>query len=305
MEECKDINLTTINGTVFCEPYWDSLICWPRTQPNKTVIKSCPKIRGSDTSKTISKHCKEDGFWELSYINYSECFTKEVLNILYQLKRMSQKEFQIKLNIAKITRIMEITGLTLSLLALILSFALFFYFRSLRNERTRIHMNLFVAAFIMVLMKLTLIIDQLIFGYGRIQIDGPGFDNTPVLCEITYIIMEYAKSATYMWMFIEALHLHRAVAVTATKMSFNKIYLFLGWGSTSIFILIWTFTMIIESQSHCWLGYNYNPRFWIIEGPRIIILLVKEAILNRNERKFTPDSDENSQKLQRSIHEEL
>lgn len=74
MEECKDINLTTINGnhnfrrkffkrffyrliftfltsgTVFCEPYWDSLICWPRTQPNKTVIKSCPKIRGSDTS---------------------------------------------------------------------------------------------------------------------------------------------------------------------------------------------------------------------------------------------------------------
>lgn len=123
----------------------------------------------------------------------------------------------------------------------------------------------------------------------------------PLLCEATYVILEYSKSSTYTWMFIEALHLHNAVAgtfsslvktrtlsctvywmiitsfflVTATKMSFKKYYLFFGWGISVFFVVIWVTMMLLKPQSHCWWGYNYNPLYWILEGPRICILIVR------------------------------
>lgn len=88
---------------------------------------------------------------------------------------------QIKIGIAERTRTLEIVGLALSLLALLLSLLIFCNFRSLRNNRTRIHKNLFVAMVIQVLVRLTLYLDQAIIRNGHEAIGNDkrnGIENT-------------------------------------------------------------------------------------------------------------------------------
>lgn len=64
------------------------------------------------------------------------------------------------MDIAQRTRTLEIIGLCLSLFALIISLMIFCAFRSLRNNRTKIHKNLFVAMVLQVIVRLTLYLDQ-------------------------------------------------------------------------------------------------------------------------------------------------
>lgn len=70
------------------------------------------------------------------------------------------------MEIARLTRGLELTGLSISLASLALSLFIFFYFRSLQNHRTRIHKNLFAAIGIQVIVRLTLYMDQAIAGNG-------------------------------------------------------------------------------------------------------------------------------------------
>lgn len=67
---------------------------------------------------------------------------------------------QLYIDIAQRTRTLEIIGLCLSLLALIISLVIFCAFRSLRNNRTKIHKNLFIAMVLQVIVRLTLYLDQ-------------------------------------------------------------------------------------------------------------------------------------------------
>ena len=64
------------------------------------------------------------------------------------------------MEIAKRTRTLEIVGLILSLVALIISLIIFCNFRSLRNNRTKIHKNLFIAMVLQVVIRLSLYLDQ-------------------------------------------------------------------------------------------------------------------------------------------------
>lgn len=67
---------------------------------------------------------------------------------------------QIYIDIARRTRTLEIVGLWVSLFALVISLLIFCTFRSLRNNRTKIHKNLFVAMVLQVIVRLTLYLDQ-------------------------------------------------------------------------------------------------------------------------------------------------
>uniref|UniRef100_A0A1B0CLN9 G-protein coupled receptors family 2 profile 2 domain-containing protein n=1 Tax=Lutzomyia longipalpis TaxID=7200 RepID=A0A1B0CLN9_LUTLO len=178
---------------------------------------------------------------------------------------------------AERTRILEIVGFSISLTALILSLIIFWRFRSLRNIRTRIHKNLFVAMVIQVLIRLILYIDQALMraNYGDGGIGRQGIDNTPFLCEACYIFLEYARTAMFMWMFIEGLYLHNMVTVTVFQVQFPFMsYVALGWGGPIFLTAIWaTITATYQSHQHCWWGYNLTYSYWILEGPRLTVIL--------------------------------
>lgn len=53
----------------------------------------------------------------------------------------------------------------------------------------------------------------------------------PYLCEASYVLLEYAKTAMFMWMFIEGLYLHNMITVTVfQERQYYGIYYAMGWG---------------------------------------------------------------------------
>lgn len=62
----------------------------------------------------------------------------------------------------------------------------------------------------------------------------------PFLCEGSYVLLEYARTAMFMWMFIEGLYLHNVVTVTVLQGRFpHMLYAMLGWGLPALMTIVW------------------------------------------------------------------
>ncbi|XP_032676531.1 PDF receptor isoform X2 [Odontomachus brunneus] len=282
------------HGELWCNPVWDSLLCWPPTKASTTAKQRCPFVDGFDTTKSVEKKCGYNGHWETQngtrtsedsltgWANYTTCLTPEMLWLHYRVYN-NNLEGEMKMEIAERTRILEFVGLSISLVALVASLVIFCRFRSLRNTRTRIHKNLFVAMVIQVLIRLTLYIDFAIFRRKTYSVRGIG--NTPVLCEASYVLLEYVKTAMFMWMFIEGLFLHNIVTVTVfQETSYYRMYRFIGWGYPVLITLVWAIVMAFYYHPkskflRCWSGYNLSSYFWILEGPRFAVILLNFLFL--------------------------
>ncbi|XP_055643083.1 PDF receptor isoform X2 [Toxorhynchites rutilus septentrionalis] len=290
------------NTVPYCNWTWDTILCWPPTPAGSVIKQRCPSAHGIDTSKFAERRCSAEGRWEgkpgptpglLGWTNYTPCYSPEVIQLFRKLyARGSTDEVEVKIDIAEKTRTLEIVGFSLSLTALILSLVIFCKFstylhifsRSLRNNRTRIHKNLFVAMVIQVIIRLTLYIDQAIIRNGGKQYGNEtrhGIDNTPYLCEASYVLLEYARTCMFMWMFIEGLYLHNVVTVTVFQDRFPlTLYALLGWGGPVALTSIWAVTTGQHiGQQKCWWGYNLTPYYWILEGPRLAVVLLNLIFL--------------------------
>ncbi|XP_062714595.1 PDF receptor isoform X2 [Aedes albopictus] len=283
------------NTVPYCNWTWDDVLCWPPTPAGKAIRQPCPPGHGIDTTKFAERRCSAEGRWEgrpgttpttLGWTNYTPCYSPEVIQLFRKLYSGTggNDEADIKIDIAERTRTLEIVGFSLSLIALIISLVIFCRFR-LRNNRTRIHKNLFVAMVIQVIIRLTLYIDQAIIrsgskGYGN-ESSRHGIDNTPYLCEASYILLEYARTCMFMWMFIEGLYLHNVVTVTVFQGRFpHTLYALVGWGGPVALTAIWAVTTAqYVGQQKCWWGYNLTPYYWILEGPRLAVVLLNFIFL--------------------------
>ncbi|KAG7212480.1 hypothetical protein KM043_012793 [Ampulex compressa] len=283
------------HGELWCNSVWDLLLCWPPTKASTTIKQRCPFEDGFDTTKFVEKKCGYNGRWEgqngtasgddspNGWANYTTCLTPEMLR-LHGKVYTNILEGEMKMDIAEKTRTLEFVGLSISLIALLASLVIFCRFRSLRNTRTRIHKNLFVAMVVQVLIRLILYIDIEIL---RRKTNGvqQGIGNTPVLCEATYVLLEYAKTAMFMWMFIEGLFLHNMVTVTVfQETSYYRMYRFVGWGCPVVMTLVWAIITALYYHPkskflRCWSGYNLSSYFWILEGPRFAVILLNFLFL--------------------------
>lgn len=64
------------------------------------------------------------------------------------------------------------------------------------------------------------------------------------LCEGSYVLLEYARTAMFMWMFIEGLYLHNVVTLTVFHERFpHRLYTTLGWVAPVFLTIIWASTM--------------------------------------------------------------
>ncbi|XP_059468350.1 PDF receptor [Neocloeon triangulifer] len=286
-------------GDLYCNWTWDSILCWPPTKAGDTARQRCPRDKGGvDPSKFTTKRCSVDGRWEgkeagdysspQGWTNYTPCYTPEMLQVIRELYAGSDGEAQTKLNIAERTRVLEIVGLSVSLTAMILSLAIFCHFRTLRNNRTKIHKNLFVAMVIQVVIRLTLYIDQALTRnskelFSRANHSRQGIDNTAILCEASYVLLEYARTAMFMWMFIEGLYLHNMITVTVFQEKFHYwAYTLMGWGVPIVMTTAWAVTTALyfeTTNTKCWWGYSFTHYFWILEGPRLGVIVLNMLFL--------------------------
>ncbi|XP_061397751.1 PDF receptor [Musca vetustissima] len=287
-ENCSAIfsSYTPPQTGLFCNWTWDMFTCWPPTPAGALAHMGCPSgFRGVDARKFANRKCELNGHWggrpheppsANGWTDYNPCFKPEVKTLLDKVPNL-----ELVVEIAKRTRTLEIVGLILSLVALILSLIIFCNFRSLRNNRTKIHKNLFIAMGLQVIIRLSLYLEQA-FRPGKTE-TITGIENTLYLCETSYILLEYAKTAMFMWMFIEGWYLHNMVTVSVFQGRFPyKLYSIVGWGVPVLMTTIWaicTAFYYADTTHDCWGNYNLTPYYWILEGPRIVIITINFAFL--------------------------
>ncbi|KAK0176478.1 hypothetical protein PV328_000610 [Microctonus aethiopoides] len=239
---------TVSDEELWCDSVWDSVLCWPRTKASDTAKLQCPLAKGVDPTKFVEKRCGDDGKWEgrngtqdspMGWTNYTPCYTSETWFLLRKIYTGNKDAAEVIMEIAENTRTLEFVGLSISVTALLISLAIFCRFRSLRNTRTRIHKNLFVAMAIQVTTRLTLYIDQALMKSAPLGLDH-GIHNTPILCKATYVLLEYARTAMFMWMFIEGFFLHNMVTVTVFQETTSyRMYRLIGWGLPVVMTMTW------------------------------------------------------------------
>lgn len=143
----------------------------------------------------------------------------------------------------------------------------------MRNFRNQIHLQLMIALLMVVIVRLVLYVDLVATEYlGALRTTGAGFTiNTkvrpflsscaglgrrvglglglqPVVCEAFYFALEYFKTVTFAWMFIEGFYLHNTVVVTVFSEE-PKLwrYLVAGWGIPLTHTAIWLMAVVLLS----------------------------------------------------------
>ncbi|KAK8405840.1 hypothetical protein O3P69_001960 [Scylla paramamosain] len=290
-EHCETYYLPAATSFVdgeYCNATWDNIMCWPPVPANTRMALPCPPVQGVDLQQTAHRMCSVEGRWlgkdgedssPTGWTNYTACFTPDVRDLLNRLYSGTEEDAQMKFLVAKGSRALEIIGLTLSLVSLLLALFIFSYFKKLRNNRTRIHKNLFTAMVVQVAVRLVLYGDQALVrgdstGLGSgLASDRQGIDSTPVLCEAFYIVLEYGRSAMFMWMFIEGMYLNNLISVAFFQGPPNySAYYAIGWGIPVFMTACWAVVMGLWKNVDCWWGYSFTTYYWILEGPRFTVI---------------------------------
>ncbi|XP_060880459.1 PDF receptor [Metopolophium dirhodum] len=292
----------------FCNWFYDEKTCWPIAKANTNVSQPCPKVQGFDKMKMAYKYCTENGSWEnvtnfFGPTDYSSCYTPELTEMLEKLG--SDYDTKRKLDIALNTGVIEVVGCLVSIISLIISLCIFIRHKGILEQRFKIHMNLFVALSLQMFIKLILNIDKLDLFKTKKDLSNVtclvdcnnqirlvkdddnnwffGIMYTPIICEGSQVILEWSKTASFMWMYNEGVYLYRIIKSRVLRInSINfRMYLF-GWGLPALMTSVWLLVTMVyykKSSSVCWWGYSLLPFFWILEGPRMIILVVNLIIL--------------------------
>ncbi|KAH3715038.1 hypothetical protein DPMN_057742 [Dreissena polymorpha] len=282
---------------VYCNATWDTILCWPAAKAGVTIRLPCPPLPGLDPEKFGYRTCGSNGRWEgrfpgdtsmpIGFSNYTTCYTPESMDIYnkFFLNKTPAQAQMMKDTISAV-RTMEVVGLWVSLVSCLLALFIFFYFRSLRCHRTRIHRNLFVSIIVQVFIRLLAYVDNYIARAQGGEIAGSpsgssgAIYDTPVLCEIQYALLEYTKTVQFMWMLIEGMYLHNQIAVSVFSKKPNYVVFYcMGWGVPIPLTVAWCVTQALTNKNKCWYGYYDRTTIWIIEVPRILIMAVNLGFL--------------------------
>nr|XP_023013064.1 PDF receptor isoform X1 [Leptinotarsa decemlineata] len=271
-------NSTNNMTTGWCPEVCDKWKCWPSTQPGTNATMGCPKIEGTLENAKAYKYCDLTGSWETrnstngtyDYTHYENC----ILPQIQELAKMCDKFGETTCSqIGKITRCIEMVGLSFSFVSLVISLYIFFSYRVLKNNRTKIHKNLFIATLLQVIFRLIKYIDQGLDPTNK-------FIHKLYLNETCICLLEYTKTAMFMWMFIEGLYLHNMITVTVfQEYTYIKIYCYIGWIVPGLMTAAWLIFMLVKEAKTTWEYYYFLNYYWILEGPRSTVIVVNLLFL--------------------------
>ncbi|XP_033220418.1 diuretic hormone receptor-like isoform X2 [Belonocnema kinseyi] len=248
-----------------CDVYWDSLLCWPHTQPGAQAILPCfEELNGIryDINQNASRWCMQNGTWD-SYSNYSQC-----LNVLPKMEAG-----------VEITTMIYIIGYSLSLISLIVAVSIFLYYKELRCLRNSIHTHLMLTYILADFMWIVTTIMQI-----SVQTDIP-------TCTAFFSLLHYFQLTNFFWMFVEGLYLYLLVVQTFTGDNIKlRLCLVIGWGVPILVTAVWgiakSLVANLPSQGnqnvalwrHCpWL--IPHPYDWFYQAPAIVVLCINVIFL--------------------------
>ncbi|XP_034401358.1 LOW QUALITY PROTEIN: calcitonin gene-related peptide type 1 receptor [Cyclopterus lumpus] len=240
-----------------CSRNWDGWLCWDDTAAGIYTSQNCPNyFVDFDPTEKATKYCGEDGQW----------FRHPDTNRTWSNYTLCNENTQAKLKSAYILFYMAIVGHALSIASLLISLAIFFYFRSLSCQRITLHKNLFCSY----VLNSALTIIYLVAVVNNPKVVA----RNPVGCKVLHFFHMYMLGCNYLWMLCEGIYLHTliVVAVFAEEQHLHWYYL-LGWGFPLVPASIHAVARKKYFDDNCWMSVETHL-LYAVHGPIVAALLV-------------------------------
>ncbi|XP_045915119.1 calcitonin gene-related peptide type 1 receptor [Micropterus dolomieu] len=241
----------------YCNRNWDGWLCWDDTPAGTYTSQNCPNyFVDFDPTEKATKYCGEDGQW----------FRHPDTNRTWSNYTLCNENTKAKLKSAYILFYMAIVGHALSIASLLISLAIFFYFRSLSCQRITLHKNLFCSY----VLNSALTIIYLVAVVNNPEVVG----RNPVGCKVLHFFHMYMLGCNYFWMLCEGIYLHTliVVAVFAEEQHLHWYYL-LGWGFPLVPASIHAVARKTYFDDNCWMSVETHL-LYAVHGPIVAALLV-------------------------------
>ncbi|OQV24416.1 Calcitonin gene-related peptide type 1 receptor [Hypsibius exemplaris] len=256
LSECKD-NILDMpypdDGQLYCNRTFDGWGCWNDTLAGTRTYIACPAWAndGFDSRLTAFKDCNPDGNWwvhpESNYIwsNYTTCINHEELARQQTINQI------------------YLVGYSISLVFLMASIFIFFYFRQLRCTRITIHKHLFIS---FIIHNIVWIIHDTVIPSSPNTLNENGW-----ACRLFHIFIRYILVCNYFWMFNEGLYLHTVLVFSFAKTEvLLKVFYVIGWGLPIIVAVSYGIVRALDP--------NENLKCWINAGRYLMVLAVPVVI---------------------------
>ncbi|XP_062841295.1 vasoactive intestinal polypeptide receptor 2 [Trichomycterus rosablanca] len=218
-----------------CPGMWDNFSCWHYAEVGEVVVNTCPQalknLFGQDGN--ISRNCTPDGWSETHPSIHSACFSESKPS---------------KLVFYTVVKTLYTLGHSLSLVALLTGSAILCLFRKLHCTRNYIHLNLFFSFMLRAVAVLSK--DAILFSHSK----NTNCDEQPSLigCKTSLVVFNYFIMANFFWLLVEGLYLHTLLMVMFSQNRHFVVYLFIGWGFPTVFVIAWVICRIYLEDTGCW-----------------------------------------------------
>ncbi|XP_048755935.1 calcitonin receptor-like [Ostrea edulis] len=267
-ERIASIEINATDG-VYCNGTVDDFGgCFNVTKAGDTKRINCPFF--FNKKGFVYKACSEDGEWLKS--DYHGC------------REQSYEEDD-----AMFPVYVFIGGYSVSIILLMISLFIFFYFPQLRCGRVTVHRNLFMSYILTGL--------SWILYYILVTFNGEVLLRNPVWCQMLHVFTYFCMVCNYFWMFCEGFYLHTIlIRVFSNGKSLIVVCHVTGWVFPVIPTAVYASVRSSDPVStlKCWNPYsNY---LWIIYGPIMaslvlnIIFLVNIVRLLMTKLKRVPEA---------------
>ncbi|XP_041938313.1 growth hormone releasing hormone receptor 2 isoform X2 [Alosa sapidissima] len=282
------------NRTAGCAIEWDGVSCWPWALVGETVSASCPlPLQHHNLPHVlIWRNCTSQGWSKPSVSYYRACFHDE--SSIQEDDTADQQEY------FALVKLMYSVGYGVSLGSLCVAVLIFLTFRRLLCTRTYIHLNLF-STFILrgvaVFVKDAVLFEDKTLDHCTVSTVG---------CKAAVTFFQYCVLANFFWLLVEGLFLQTLLIFSfANKRTFFWWYTFIGWGTPSVTIVIWTLLQSQYNNLGCWDDLD-SALWWIIKTPILISVFVNFIVFVNISRIIvmktkTPDSSGGDKPLCRRL----
>ncbi|CAH2071311.1 unnamed protein product, partial [Iphiclides podalirius] len=257
---CSHVMLdnTTITDESQCQATFDGWTCWEPAEADTTATAICSDLAYSNVGPSChhfsNKKCFSNGTWQLQ-TDYSTC------SITPRLLRRYR---------------MNIAVLAFSIASCLPAVFIFFFYKRLRVTRVALHRNLLIAIVIrnvlVIVSRTEVYIDELTNSGGTV------LSTHGIWCRVLAVAERFAANAVFVCMLVEGVYLHRLiVAVFRRKLKVRWLYI-AGAVIAIVPALVWAIVMGLLNDHSCWIVYTVDHIQWILDAPRIAILLINSVL---------------------------
>ncbi|KAJ7403271.1 Vasoactive intestinal polypeptide receptor 2 [Pitangus sulphuratus] len=243
-----------------CVGVWDNITCWRPAKIGETVTVPCPKVFSLFSGKpgNISKNCTSNGWSDIFPDILSTCGYNDY-------------EDDYKVNFYVRVKAIYTLGHSVSLIALTTGSIILCLFRKLHCTRNYIHLNLFLS---FILRAISVLVKDDILYSSSNTAHCPEDQTSWVGCKAILVFFQYGVMANFYWLLVEGLYLHILLVLIFSPNRHFTVYLLIGWGIPTIFIITWTVTRIILEDTGCWDTNEHGGPWWVIRIPILISIIV-------------------------------